>query len=260
MEDLVLGNSESHNSISSPAHPLAQVFACVKTQKNVAVVFDIDSTLFCVSPRSSAILKSLADSVAFQNEHPEVAKALQGIEIQPSDWGVKTAIQRTQVQIGRPVFEKIRDYWREHFFSNSFLSHDLMYPSANTFVQFLSKHGANIFYLTGRGTGRMRTGTLAQLKYWNFPIADDSRLIMKPDPALSDPTEADEQFKAVVLQEFCKKFEHLWFFENEPVIIDRVRKVNPQVQTVFVNTVHSGRGVEPKDLLTIKGDYQWPFL
>ncbi len=67
--------------------------------------------------------------------------------------------------------------------------------------------------------------------------------------------ETDETFKSHVLKDLAKQFDHLWFFENEPVIIKLVREHNPQVRLVFLNTVHAGRALAPHDLPTITGDY-----
>lgn len=222
-------------------------------QNRVAVVFDLDSTLFCVSPRSTHILHSLGAAPEFQQAHPEVAAVLREIEVLPTDWGVKSAVQRARIQGEMSLFVKIRDYWREHFFSDHHLHHDRVYPGALEYVRHLHDIGADIMYLTGRSQTRMRVGTLAALKKWGFPLLEERRLMMKPDEV-----QPDEGFKVVRLKEILAEYPHVWFFENEPVIIERVRQELPNVRIVFVNTVHSGKGQPPQDLLTISGDYQWP--
>jgi hypothetical protein len=238
-------------------HPLDHVAKFIQreaSQQKVAAIFDIDSTLFCVSPRNQAILRNLAATEEFQRDYPEAARALEQVTVNPSDWGVKATLERLQMQVDEKLIDTIRKHWRENFFSNHYLHHDEMYPSASDYVRQLHSLGATILYLTGRWQKRMRSGTLDALRKWNFPLENEENLIMKPNEE-----QADEGFKVTVLKRLLPWYDHIWFFENEPVIIDLVRKELPQVQVVFVDTVHSGRNEAPKDLMTIKGNYQWPF-
>lgn len=238
-------------------HPLGHVAEFIQKEakrSKVAAIFDIDSTLFCVSPRHQAILRDLATTEEFQKNYPEAARMLREVQVDPSDWGVKATIERLKIQVDDKLIDTIRKHWREGFFSNEYLHHDEMYPSASEYVRHLQSLGADILYLTGRWKKQMQAGTLEALRKWNFPLAQSEDLIMKPNEV-----QADEGFKVLALKEIIHEFDHIWFFENEPVIIDLVRQELPQVQIVFVDTVHSGQNQAPKDLMTIKGNYQWPF-
>lgn len=96
----------------------------------------------------------------------------------------------------------------------------------------------------------MRPGTIRALQAWGFPYLADSKLIMKPSQV-----QTDENFKGLILKDLSRQYDHIWFFENEPVIIELVRPLVPQVRIVFMNTVHAGRAQNPSDLPTITGDF-----
>lgn len=234
-------------------HPLLEISQFVRLKaksSKVAVIFDLDSTLFCVSPRTQAILRKLGHQRDFTERFEEVSKILRDIEVLPSDWGIRSVLERSQVNGSMELFKEMRNFWRNHFFTSHFLDRDEIYPSANEFVRHLHELGADILYLTGRNAGSMKTGTIKMLQHWGFPYFDDCKLFMKPSDV-----ETDEGYKANILIDLVKQYDHVWFFENEPVIIEQVRAKVPQVRIVFVNSVHSGRALPPVDLPTIGMNY-----
>ncbi|HMN68242.1 MAG TPA: HAD family hydrolase [Bdellovibrionales bacterium] len=235
-------------------HPLLEVAEHVRThsgQARVAVVFDLDSTLFCVSSRTESILRELAAEPGIRDRFPREAALLKDIRVLPSDWGVRSVLERTLTQSSIEFFKEVRGYWGKHFFSSRFLDRDTIYPSAPEYVKRLHDFGADIMYLTGRGERAMREGTVAALRRHGFPYLSESKLMMKPSEI-----ESDEGFKASVMRGLVHGYDHIWFFENEPVIIEQVRAVTPQVRIVFVDTVHAGRAPAPSDLMKIAADYK----
>ncbi len=225
---------------------LLQVSEFVKSHSpnsKVAVVFDLDSTLFCVSSRTQAILRHLADEDSFQSQYKNVAAWLKGVEVRPEDWGFRALIERHAPHGPIEMFQAIREFWKKHFFSNEYLHHDVIYPHAEEYVRHLEGLGAEIFYLTGRPEASMRPGTLAALAKWGFPLDSHAHLLMKPSEV-----EADEHFKTVTLKKMAVEFDHIWFFENEPLIIQEVRGALPHIRIVYVETVHSGKADPPVDL------------
>jgi FMN phosphatase YigB (HAD superfamily) len=234
----------------SPLIEVSEFVARHARNSRVAVIFDLDSTLFCVSPRTQAILRSLAEQPPFRAAFRDASEVLRNVQVLPTDWGVKAALERARLQPSVELIEEIRNYWRQHFFANHYLDHDTIYPSANEYVRHLQQMGAHILYLTGRHQGGMFDGTKRMLQHWGFPYFSDSSLIMKPTDV-----QTDESFKAKVLSDLRSQYEHIWFFENEPVIIDQVRQMLPQVHIVFVDSVHSGKGIAPTDLPTIGMSY-----
>ena len=233
--------------------PLFQVADFVRAtvpREPVAAIFDLDSTLFCVSPRTRAILHQLASDPAFQSQFETEANQLKTAEVRPTDWGLKTVLLRHTPTAPMDFFRRVRDYWRSHFFSSHFLHQDEIYPFADEYVRHLESLGATIFYLTGRPESAMREGTLQALAKWRFPLPAPGHLLMKPDHV-----EADEHFKTLALKDLTRRFKHIWFFENEPVIIHEVRSALPQVRMVFVDSVHSGKASPPLDLPKIGMTY-----
>lgn len=235
-------------------HPLNEVTEHLREHarmSRVAVVFDLDSTLFCVSPRTQAILRRLGADQKFREKFTAEALVLSDIEVLPSDWGVRAALERAKIGSSLDFFKEVRNYWRTHFFSSNDLHEDHIYPSANEYVRLVQSLGAEIFYLTGRPDSSMRPGTLRALAHWGFPLVADKNLIMKPTEV-----ETDESFKAHVLKGLADDYDFIWFFENEPVIIEQVRAMLPQIRIVFVNSVHAGRAEPPTDLPSIGMSYR----
>lgn len=242
--------------MTQPMHPLVEVSEHVAREarkSRVAVIFDLDSTLFCVSPRTQHILRSLGEQPEFSSKHGPVAEVLRKIEVLPSDYSVREVLARSHARPDPEVADAIRAHWKKYFFSSEFLDRDRLYPSANEYVNHLHDLGAEVLYLTGRGESLMREGTIAALRRENFPLFEDTRLMMKPSDL-----ETDEFFKVRALRDLSTNYDHIWFFENEPLIIEDVREALPHVHIVFVNSNHSGKKPAPQGLRTITPNFKMP--
>lgn len=235
----------------TPNEILNRILADIREAKSCAVVFDLDSTLFCVSPRSEAILHDLARESWFVTQFPQAASLLATVKIQPNEYGIKTALIRSGLSATPELIETVRRFWRERFFSNSHMRHDLMYPGAQEFVQRVHAGGAEVFYLTGRNETLMREGTMSNLKEWKFPDLPFERIMMKPNDF-----ESDENFKEFRLKQLMPNYKRIWLFENEPVIIHQLRKSLPELRIVFIDSTHSGKADPPTDLLTLRMDFR----
>jgi hypothetical protein len=143
----------------SEPNPLIDVAEFVREQaksSRVAVVFDLDSTLFCVSPRTENILRRLAGEEGFRSRYAEAAEILRNVEVLPSDWGVKSVLERAVFkakltrdsvsEAQRNLFLEVRDYWDKYFFSSHDLDKDKIYPSANEYVRHCTS-SARIFII-----------------------------------------------------------------------------------------------------------------
>ena len=211
-------------------------------------VFDLDSTLFGVSSRSQAILRDLVNNQDFQSRFPEAAEKIATIELSEKDWGIKKSIFGLGLKEDPELFKFAKEFWNQHFFSNDYLIHDKPYPSALEYVKGLEEAGIDIYYLTGRDEPNMREGTIEILKKWGFPTeSHEERLHMKPHKGHS----LDEDYKSDRFKEFLKGDEKVWFFENEPVIIHRVLQDHPEINIIYIDTVHSGRAEAPEGLPVI---------
>lgn len=212
-------------------------------------VFDLDSTLFGVSSRSQAILRDMVNHSEFQEKFPEAAEKIASIELSEKDWGIRASIEALGLDDAPGLFRFAKDFWNEHFFSNDYLKHDRPYPGALEFVNGLKEAGIDIFYLTGRDEPNMREGTIEILEKWGFPTeSHEERLHMKPHKGHS----LDEDYKSKRFEEILNGDEKVWFFENEPVIIHRVRQDHPEIRIIYIDTVHSGRAEAPEGLPVIK--------
>ncbi len=206
-------------------------------------IFDLDSTLFDVSPRITKIIHLFASLERIKTSYPKESAKLLKLEAHESDYGVKKTLMR--IGFLPPDLEFIHDlvdFWKKAFFSNQFLEYDRPYAGAAGFVNALHKAGATIYYLTGRDVPRMLEGTVKSLRDNGFPLSDGNQgLVLKPSSDISD-----HEFKAQFFKTFNSKSTETWFFENEPKNIHLVEKVSPQIKIIFVETVHSGKDPEPE--------------
>lgn len=218
-------------------------------QRNSAqslVVFDLDSTLFDVSPRLEKVLLDFAKIPEHQREFPKQIEFFKNIQILKQDWGIREILIRAGLEGHHHDFQnKVRQYWIKHFFSNDALVHDVPYAGAVEFVQSLSAIGADIIYLTGRDIHRMGDGSKKSLRQWGFPLDElTQRLILKPHQGLDDAAFKNDWFMSLPKN----KYEKIWYFENEPVNINLIRKARPEVEIIFFDSTHSGEATPPDDL------------
>ncbi len=191
-------------------------------------VFDLDSTLFNVSPRTQKILSE------FANLHQ--ISGLKSVEVLHSDWGIKEALLRQgfQAEEHADLHLSLKDFWFERFFSNEYLHYDVPYAGAIEFVLELQQAGAEIFYLTGRDISRMGKGSKEVLLKWGFPCSD-TQLILKPHRSMDDELFKRDWF----INRDRSEFDKVYFFENEPVNINAVLKHCPDVEIIFLDTTHA---------------------
>ncbi|RME14139.1 MAG: HAD family hydrolase [Bdellovibrio sp.] len=228
------------------------ILQAAKESTSLLVVFDLDSTLFDVSPRSQKILQDCSQDSEFQALFPEEWPLLHKVQVRPTDWGIRESLLRSPIKAHLSFFEHVQKFWKKHFFSDTYLHLDRPYPGAVPFVQSIYNAGAHIIYLTGRYQTRMMHGTVQSLKKHGFPLEENmENLIMKPSES-----EKDETYKVEVLKTLEKQYSRIWFFENEPVIIQHTLRQCPSINIVFMDTVHSGRTTPPENLLRIQKQFR----
>lgn len=224
---------------------LVNIQKLTKQGQKSLVVFDLDSTLFDVSPRLERILLDFAASPLNQKRFPEQVALLKNIKTLRSDWGIMGALQRVGLDGHHEEFqEAIKKYWLQSFFSNHYLQFDSLYDGALEFVQALDQAGAEIAYLTGRDVERMGTGSVEVMKQWGFPLHDKATLVLKPHRSMDDA-----QFKTDWFVEADKRnFSKIYFFENEPVNLHHLMEVCPHVEMIFFESTHAGKAEPPEDV------------
>lgn len=217
------------------------------------VIFDLDSTLFCVAPRTQQILRDFASIKEHQIAYSHECQKLKDIQTTPSDWGIREALERADIHTNSNFLVSVRQYWRKHFFSNDYLHLDQPYEGAIQFVNAVAQAGNEILYLTARDHKKMWDGTVKSLAQHGFPLPSGKvKLQLKPDPALSDA-----EFKTRWIGDLSTRPINLFYFENEPVIIEEVRAHFVSVKIIFMDSVHSGRRPSPTGLPTLKMKFEW---
>jgi hypothetical protein len=222
-----------------------------KLGRRCLFVFDLDSTLYDVSPRLQKIIDNFADHPEHKSKFPNETNIIKTAKVLHSDWGVRASINRLSFDQPPPeeLYQLVRDFWSFHFFGNDYLVHDKPYLGSVEFVQKLAALPLNdIAYLTGRDIQRMGTGSIESLKQHEFPIeTKNTSLALKPHQDHEDTLFKSDWFGQIDQQ----IYDHIWFFENEPLNIHQVQVDHPHVKIIFFKSTHSGKGTEPHGLPTI---------
>lgn len=219
-----------------------------ETRPSLAV-FDLDSTLFDVLPRVQRVIDDFARDPAMRARFPESVEILKNAKTERSDWGLKNAVMRAGLASHSEEFHQaLKDFWLTSFFSDEYLEYDVPYDGAVQYVEALWRAGVDIAYLTGRDVARMGKGTVDVLRKWKMPLDKErTELVLKPAKGMDDAEFKRDWFAAIP----SDKYAHIWFFENEPVNIHALRAHLPNIEVIFFDSTHSGKGPVPKDLPTI---------
>jgi len=131
------------------------------------VILDIDSTLLTTFQRNQAILEAFCER--FKSDYPADIAQLIGVTCQLGDYGLKTGLDRQSVQFSSDqARQKLFEFWRENFFTSSFLHCDQPVPGAIDFAQKVHTLGFSLLYLTARHHEPMAAGTAQSLKAKRF--------------------------------------------------------------------------------------------
>jgi hypothetical protein len=219
--------------------------ATCKQQKSL-VVFDLDSTLFDVSPRLQQIVHDFAHSPTYQELFPQLMEILKTVRTHRKDWGLNMALQRAGIETLPADCQKaLKEFWLESFFSGPYLHFDQPFEGAVEFASAVHQTGADIVYLSGRDQPRLESGSREVLLKWGFPLDDqNSQLVLKPSADLDDAEFKKDWFMSLAEDKYSK----IWFFENEPLNVHLIRKHLPQIDIVFFDSTHCGEAEPPTDL------------
>jgi len=224
-------NTALLHQILSHQNANSSVYSSVNAEslRTTACVFDLDSTLFNVAPRTEQILKEFGIAYGLDQ--------FLKIKVNPKDWGLKEILIREGLNLSDPgikdLHHKLISFWSDKFFSNEYLHYDTPHLGAVHFVQTLYKKNIDIHYLTGRDISRMGQGTLQVLLKWGFPILSNSHLHLKPHKDMDD-----HKFKLDWVFNFKNKSK-VFFFENEPVNINAIGNAIKDLEIIYLNTTHS---------------------
>jgi phosphoserine phosphatase len=236
---------------------LSLVFALVEEEvrlrirnggKPVAVVFDLDSTLFDVKPRSMRILKEFALTEEAQSISAEICSWCLGLEahrllytLEESARANGMPLPKGGEEVAKTFLKAAFRYWRDRFFTHGYLSQDRANPGAVDFVQGVVDRGAQAVYLTGRDWPGMGRGTEAMLEQLGFPWDNrHTRLLMKPNSGLDD-----SEFKDDALRELRTELNAVALFDNEPANFSVFEKNFPEAALVFYHSNCSQKEARP---------------
>ena len=148
------------------------------------VVFDLDGTLMDNRPRTAAILRELG--AAWRERHPEVAETLAAAKNDQLAYLLTDSLAR----LGVTKTDLVREaevFWRDRFFTDGYLAHDVEVPGASAFARDCYDAGGILVYFTGRDLPLMGIGSFASLRDLGFPIGvPGTELVLKPDAAMPD--------------------------------------------------------------------------
>lgn len=217
--------------------------------KDTLVIFDLDSTLFDVSPRLEKVLIDIANEPEITEKFPDVIPHFKNIKAERHDWGFVEVLKRAGVDHDHhQLFRTVKSLWAQKFFSNDYIHYDVPYEGAVSFVQKIYSLGVRLAYLTGRDVFRMERGSRDVLKKWGFPVdTQNAELVLKPQKGLDDAL-----FKKEWIENQIKTgYSSVFLFENEPVNINLIAQTLPLVELVFFLSTHSGKQLPPNEIDTL---------
>lgn len=218
------------------------------TRGPAVVVFDLDGTLMDNRPRSAAILRELADRWA--DARPHASKALAGARAEELVYLFSESLGKLGVTDPVLVKEAV-EFWRERFFVDDYLKHDVEVPGAREFANAVHEAGATIVYLTGRDLPLMGLGSFASLRDLGFPIGvAGTELVLKPDAKMPD-----ERFKAEVAPSLARIGEVVAAFDNEPGNCNVMLERFPRAASVLLDTQHFPNAPRPAPGVAIITDF-----
>lgn len=196
------------------------------------VVFDLDGTLLDNRSRTLAILQEFAELHGHQDEH--LAARLRGART----WDIAYLLTESLERIGAhrtSLLPEVQTFWRDRFFAEAHLRHDVPVPGAVEYVRACHDAGAILVYLTGRDLPLMGPGTFQSLRDRGFPIGvAGTELVLKPDASMPD-----EAFKRLVAPDLSRVGHVVAAFDNEPANCNVMRAHYPDAHVVFVDTQHT---------------------
>jgi hypothetical protein len=202
-----------------------------KARGTPVVVFDLDGTLMDNRPRTLAILREFA--AHRQELDGDVAHRLQNARLGDLSYLLTDSLERLGVHRTDLVGE-VEAFWRDRFFADPHLAHDVALAGARDFAHACYAAGAVLVYLTGRDLPLMGTGTFQSLRDLGFPIGvAGTELVLKPDASMPD-----EAFKRLTAPELARVGHVIAAFDNEPANCNVFLAHYPDAHVVFVDTQH----------------------
>lgn len=203
----------------------------VSGQPVPVVVFDLDGTLMDNRPRTTVILQELAAEL--HKEAHSAAEVLAAAKAENLAYLLTETLQRLGIEHPKLV-ERAESYWRERFFSDGYLKHDIAIAGSVELARACYEAGATIVYFTGRDLPLMSLGSFQSLRDLGYPIGViGTELVCKPDAKIPD-----EAFKREEGAKLTRIGKVIAAFDNEPGNCNAFVEMCPDAEVVFVDTQH----------------------
>jgi hypothetical protein len=213
--------------------------------KPVKVVFDLDSTVFDVKPRTLRILKEFALTKEARSLAPKLADWCLSLEAKGLLYTLEESARANGMPAGDPKEKEFLKtafhYWRQRFFTHQYVLMDQPAPGAVDYANAVVDAGAIAVFLTGRDWPGMGRGTRTMLEHWGFPSDPRvSELLMKPSFGTDDA-----EFKDEALRELRIDGNAVALFDNEPANFHVFEKNFPEAWLVFYHSNCSTKEAKP---------------
>jgi len=203
----------------------------MKGDVSPVVVFDLDGTLMDNRPRTLAILQELSREL--EAEAHESASLLGRARNEELMYLLGDSLKRIGIEHPELV-TRAEAFWRDRFFSDHYLKHDIALPGSVEFARACYDAGAVLVYFTGRDLPLMGLGSFQSLRDLGFPIGVvGTELVCKPDAKIPD-----EQFKRDEGPKLRRVGRVVAAFDNEPGNCNAFVEMTPEADVVFVDTQH----------------------
>lgn len=200
-------------------------------QQSPVVVFDLDGTLMDNRPRTLVILQELAHQL--RAEAHSSAEALFAAKAETLAYLLGDSLRILGLEHPELV-ARAESFWRERFFSDGYLKHDVAVAGAVELARACYDAGAVIVYFTGRDLPLMGIGSFQSLRDLGFPIGVvGTELVCKPDAKIPD-----EEFKRMEGPALRRIGRVVAAFDNEPGNCNAFLEMTPDADVVFVDTQH----------------------
>ncbi|GAC1352855.1 MAG: hypothetical protein NVS3B20_07270 [Polyangiales bacterium] len=195
------------------------------------LVLDLDGTLMDNRPRSAQIMRDLG--ARWRGKYEAASAALLSAAPERLAYLFNDSLRRLKI-VDPVLVAEATQFWRERFFADDDLRHDVALEGSVPFVRTCHARGATVVYLTGRDLPAMGLGTFASLRALGFPLGVAGvEFILKPDAQM-----ADEAFKRMVAPSLARVGEVIASFDNEPANCNLFLAQYPDADIVFVDTQH----------------------
>jgi len=198
------------------------------------VVFDLDGTLMDNRPRTLAILQELAGELKGEAHasHEVFATAREEqLAYLLGDTLHKLGLQHAE---HAELTIRAESFWKQRFFSDDYLKHDIAIDGSVEFAKACYEAGACLVYFTGRDLPLMGIGSFQSLRDLGYPIGVvGTELVCKPDAKIPD-----ELFKRTEGPKLRRVGRVVAAFDNEPANCNAFLEMNPDAEIVFVDTQH----------------------